>query len=468
MVENISRPAVHYNMIQSRIEGQSAIIQALPEPTRSVTTEGLIYAASPSFRRTLGLSADALNDRQLGDIATNPPEQLSAFLHRCARSRQPALGSLTFAVSPNKAMAYRCEGVVVEPWTKTAPALVMLRLRLRESVVNRFALLSRTIEELNQEVRERRQVESHLRVLAEVSTTLAASLEYRTILQQVAELLAGRYADWCMVYLVEADRAIRRVATSHVHPTKMELARRLSLRSPEYAVPAPFIEVIERGQSLFCPEYDESTLLQGVTNAQQKAIIRRIDPKSVIAVPLQARGQALGALVLVRSESTLRYNEADLGFAEELARRTALVIENALLYQEARTAEAQLREFNHTLENLVAERTYELERSNEELNQFAYIASHDLKAPLRAINHLANWLVEDAGDVLPAVALDHVTKMRQRIARMERLLDDLLAYSRGLPISCAGNSKLCGAGTECGGIARAASKFFHHHRRFAS
>ncbi len=72
----------------------------------------------------------------------------------------------------------------------------------------------------------------------------------------------------------------------------------------------------------------------------------------------------------------------------------------------------------------------ELTRINEELNNFAYIASHDLKSPLRGIDQLATWITEDLGDHLNADVQDHLRLMRNRISRMEMLLDDLLAYSR--------------------------------------
>jgi PAS domain S-box-containing protein len=72
----------------------------------------------------------------------------------------------------------------------------------------------------------------------------------------------------------------------------------------------------------------------------------------------------------------------------------------------------------------------QLTQSNEDLNNFAYIASHDLKSPLRGIDQLATWIAEDMGDALSGDTQDHLRLMRSRIKRMGMLLDDLLAYSR--------------------------------------
>ncbi len=72
----------------------------------------------------------------------------------------------------------------------------------------------------------------------------------------------------------------------------------------------------------------------------------------------------------------------------------------------------------------------QLTRANEELNNFSYVASHDLKSPLRGIDQLASWIAEDLGDRLDGDTTEHLRLMRSRIKRMEMLLDDLLAYSR--------------------------------------
>jgi PAS domain S-box-containing protein len=120
----------------------------------------------------------------------------------------------------------------------------------------------------------------------------------------------------------------------------------------------------------------------------------------------------------------------DDGNVEAVAGISRDTTERRRFEQQLRNSEERLLALSQSLEARVQERTRELARSNQELDQFAYIASHDLKAPLRAIEHLATWISQDAGDVLPPVSQEHLHKLRGRIRRMEKLLDDLLAYSR--------------------------------------
>jgi len=93
---------------------------------------------------------------------------------------------------------------------------------------------------------------------------------------------------------------------------------------------------------------------------------------------------------------------------------------------ERRESEEALRRSLASLQRL----TRTLERNNKELDQFAYVASHDLKAPLRGIANLSQWIEEELGDAVNDQAKEYLSLLRGRIHRMEGLIEGILSYSR--------------------------------------
>jgi PAS domain S-box-containing protein len=81
-------------------------------------------------------------------------------------------------------------------------------------------------------------------------------------------------------------------------------------------------------------------------------------------------------------------------------------------------------------ERLIDEKTRELERSNRELDDFAHVVSHDLKAPLRGISSLTAWIADDCAPLLPRESRDHLAQLSERARRMSELIDGILHYSR--------------------------------------
>jgi signal transduction histidine kinase len=116
------------------------------------------------------------------------------------------------------------------------------------------------------------------------------------------------------------------------------------------------------------------------------------------------------------AERTLELSRANEALNTEIAER--------------RRAEQALQYLNITLEHRVERRTAESERRARDLEQFAYVTSHDLKAPLRGIANLAEWLKEDLHDRLTPETQEQLDLLRDRVARMNALIEGLLEYSR--------------------------------------
>lgn len=116
----------------------------------------------------------------------------------------------------------------------------------------------------------------------------------------------------------------------------------------------------------------------------------------------------------------------ETGRADEIAQ----MVHAARVFSDKNQETKQLLIRSETLSEELAKKADALVESNRELDNFAYIASHDLKSPLRGIQHLASWVQEDCENILPETSQTHLDHMQSRVRNMECLLDDLLDYSR--------------------------------------
>ncbi|MEH2175345.1 AAA family ATPase [Nostoc sp.] len=176
--------------------------------------------------------------------------------------------------------------------------------------------------------------------LAQVSATLASSLDYESTLASVANLVVPYFADWCGVDLLQDNQSINRVAVAHRDPEKVKLGWELYQRYPrdldaEEGVP----KVLRTGQAEMIAEISDALLEAAIPDPEHLRIIRELGLKSCIILPLMARGRIFGAISFVNAESERRYSTADLSLAEDIAHRAAIAIDNARLYQEAQQAQ---------------------------------------------------------------------------------------------------------------------------------
>ncbi|HEX7124909.1 MAG TPA: ATP-binding protein [Thermodesulfobacteriota bacterium] len=186
------------------------------------------------------------------------------------------------------------------------------------------------------DVTERSRAEDALRFVAGASEVLSSSLDYQATLSEVTRLAVPVVADWCVVDLLEPDGSIRRAALAHVDPEKAAVIERLGRYTVHPSHPSA--RVIRTGRAELVTEAGEADL--DMPDPEYRALVHVLAPTSSMFVPLVARGRTLGAMIFGASTSGRRFGDADLEIAVDLARRAALAIDNARLYEEARAAVA--------------------------------------------------------------------------------------------------------------------------------
>ena len=181
--------------------------------------------------------------------------------------------------------------------------------------------------------------EANLRAefMSNASATLASSLDYEQTLATVARLAVPKLADWCLVDVADPDGQLRRLAVTHNDPEKIALAQDLSRRYPEKQdLEFGVYHTFRTGKPGMVTEVTEELLLAAARDEEHLAILRELGLTSFICVPLLANGRSVGVISLVSADPARRFSERDLAFAQELAARSALAIENARLYRESR------------------------------------------------------------------------------------------------------------------------------------
>jgi PAS domain S-box-containing protein len=317
---------------------KSAMVEGAIDCIITVDADGMILEFNPAAERTFGYDRDEVLGKNMPDLIIPPDlrdEHTRAFKHAVegGRSRNVLLRRLELRGMRADRTEFPVELTVVGIDVEGAP---MFTAFLRD-ITDRKRREQERVRLLAMEQAAREEAErAHDRMtfLAEASSLLATSLDSRKTLNKVARLAVPRMADWCLVD-VEEEGELNPVTIAHADPAMVKRARQWRRRWPpdmraERGVPA----VIRRGRSELYTEISDELLAEGVTDDEQLQLLRELEIRSSMIVPLTARGRTFGAITFVSSDSKRLYGQEDLALAEELAGRAAQALDNARLYQE--------------------------------------------------------------------------------------------------------------------------------------
>lgn len=257
-----------------------------------------------------------------------------------------------------------------------------------------------------QEAKERAEAaQRRSAFLAEASALLTASLDYEDTLKSLARLTVPRVGDYCILYEIEEGREVRQVALAHVDPAKEPLLARLGeIYRPSLDREESFItRAVRAGAPLLLAQTSEEAARSVVDDEDLLEIYRQLAPRSVLVLPLAARGQVLGALMLATAESGREYGETDVEVGQELAHRAAVAMDNARLYREA-------------------------QRANTAKDKFLATLSHELRTPLAPVLAVVSALESDPR--LRELIGGALAVIRRNVELEARLIDDLLDLTR--------------------------------------
>ncbi|HEY7789601.1 MAG TPA: ATP-binding protein [Vicinamibacterales bacterium] len=368
----------------------AAIVENSDDAIVSKDLDGVIISWNRAAERMFGYSAqEAVGASVRLIVPDDRQEEETTILGRISRGER---------IDHFETLRRRCDGSHVPVSLTISPIRDGAGSLIGASTINRDITDRRRAEQLAD--REHRRAV----FLERVSTTVSRSLDYEQTLRDIAAVAVPGIADWCAVDIVTDEGEIARVGVAHQDPAKIELATELRRHYEDPSAPYSVPEVIRTTVPALIPEVTDDMIVASARGDEERINrVRSLGLTSYLCVPLMSGDRALGAMTLAAGESGRHFTEDDLRFAEAVASRAALAIENARAYER-------------------------LQRANGLKDEFLATLSHELRTPLNAILGYARLV--SSGIMTGEKAARALDTIARNATALTQMVEDILEVSR--------------------------------------
>ncbi|MFA7310181.1 MAG: ATP-binding protein, partial [Candidatus Paceibacterota bacterium] len=259
------------------------------------------------------------------------------------------------------------------------------------------------------DITDRKSREDKLRFMIESSKILSLTSDFRKRLDEKARLAVPALADWCAIDIVRDDGSLERVVTVHRDPELLAYAEDLPKKLPsDPNAPTGVYRVIKTGEPQFIPLLTQEMIDAGLTQLppERASVARealdRLNLKSLMTLPISARGTVLGVMTIAFAESGRTYSDDDFQFFQEFCNHLGVLLDNWRLYEE-------------------------VQKRDRSKDLFLASLSHELRNPLAPIKSALELLKMRE---MPTDVREEVDVIEHQFDHLAKLLNDLLDVSR--------------------------------------